>query len=154
MAHLHQPERFELTAPACAAAVLVAILIAGIAPASADAGRSWTKRAEAAAADYWSKRGRSCDSGTVRVKLVPNRAVPGDALTTVGGCLAWGEEYETMPDESVIRISRHARQVGWLHFCSLVIHEYGHLLGLEHSRKRGNIMFPGVRGKNLQRRAC
>jgi hypothetical protein len=154
MAKLTQRQTSRLNSPMYAAAVVLAILAAGIVPAPAEAGRgSWPERAEAVAAEYWGERGRSCDSDSVAVNVVPDGAVRGDALTTVGGCLDW-EDYQPQPGESVIRISRHARSVGWLHFCSLVIHEYGHLLGLEHSRKRGSIMFPAVRGKNLQRRAC
>jgi hypothetical protein len=136
--------------------VLLGVLGASASPAGA-AGAGWGDRAEAIAADYWAQRMPevSCvDSTLVEVRIVSRGEIGGDGLATHAGCLDLGEDWEVAPDDSVILISRRVVKLGWIYFCSVAIHEYGHLLGLEHSKKPGNIMHPQVKGKALARKEC
>jgi hypothetical protein len=130
-------------------AMALAIVATVSSPASA---ASWADRAETVATDYWAARGLSCAPGkVVQVKVKPG--LGSDGITTQGGCLD-EEGYVDSVDDTTILMSRHSVRVGWVYFCSLVIHEYGHLLGLHHSKNRKSIMYPHVKGKNLARKAC
>jgi hypothetical protein len=134
-------------------AIGVAMALAIVATASSPAGAaSWGDRAEKVATDYWAARGLSCAPGKV-VQVKVKGGLGSDGLTTQGGCLDQ-EGYVDSVDDTAILMSRHAVRVGWVYFCSLVIHEYGHQLGLHHSHNRKSIMWPVVKGKNLARKAC
>jgi hypothetical protein len=135
--------------------VLLGVLGATSSPAGA-AGAGWGDRAEAIAADYWAQRlpEVSCDSTLVEIRMVSRGEIGGDGLATHAGCLDLGEDWEVAPEDTVILISRRLVKLGWIYFCSVAIHEYGHLLGLEHTKKPGSIMNQQVTGKALARKEC
>jgi Matrixin len=140
--------------------VLVLLVVSGVIGATsssaAAAGAGWGDRAEAIAAGYWAERlpEISCDSTLVEIRIVSRGEIGGDGLATHAGCLDLGEEWEVSSEDTVILISRRLVKLGWVYFCSVAIHEYGHLLGLEHSKKPGSIMNPHLQGKALARKEC
>jgi hypothetical protein len=152
---LARPYRRSLERIALLLLAVLGVLGATSSPAGA-AGAGWDNRAETIAADYWAERlpELSCDSTLVEIRIVSRGEIGGDGLATHAGCLDLGEDWEVAPDDTVILISRRLVKLGWLYFCSVAIHEYGHLLGLEHSNKPGSIMNPHLKGKALARKEC
>jgi hypothetical protein len=122
------------------------LVIAG----SADAGIA--DRAKQKAAKYWKpkiKPKNFCEASAVRVKHSKNLGgVWG--LAPLYGCRG----YNLYGKTPVIKILKTVKQSGWVWYCSLVIHEYGHVVGRDHSKNPKNIMHSTISTKNLKRRAC
>lgn len=56
-----------------------------------------------------------------------------------------------------IRVSERAfntEPAPWIFFCTLMIHEWGHAVGREHTQDRTNVMYPKVSVLNYQYAAC
>lgn len=71
---------------------------------------------------------------------------------------AWGYAYQwgcTLQEGRrcyIVFAHRSRRRLTWVEFCTLAIHEYGHLLGYEHSEDPNSVMY-GDR-LSLRPRAC
>jgi len=112
----------------------------------------WVSLAESAAKDYWTHRPGgnwtdACDPGSVTVfsSAIKKRETYGQAV--INGCRSFKHPF--------LVVYPAAEDVGWLYFCSIVVHEYGHLLGHKHDRKhRSDIMYPVIDNFNLQTGVC
>ncbi len=122
---------------------LACLLAAGADAASSAAEREsytisdeWQQDSLALASLYWSARGRTCVDEYVSMTVVPD--LPGNRWgeADIGACEDTAIGYETsilIEDDMAIR--------GWRMFCVLVLHEWGHLIGRDHSENPKSIMY-------------
>jgi hypothetical protein len=85
---------------------------------------------------YWGKP-PPCD---VKLVIAPQKEL--DAAVNHEGILGL-----TYRDKCMVIIAREAR-IQFMELCSAAVHEYGHVLGLEHSSDPRNIMFPSLSPDN------
>lgn len=112
---------------------------------------SFASDAQAVAAPYWKKRVAERDfCGRRRVAVVEDADILGWGVTVQDGCRI----ARRRGVKAEIHILPVARYLGFLWYCSIVIHEYGHLVGREHSPDPENVMHSPITERNLKRRAC
>lgn len=61
------------------------------------------------------------------------------------GSYVWAEAYR---DRCRINITSRGRDIPWTLFCTLIVHEAGHLHGLGHSPTRTNVMYRIISYRN------
>lgn len=116
-------------------AACMAVLVAMCAAAPAQAAPTRLQRAEQIADSYWPA---SPCHGRVRVIPVPEQRFAGYWHTDTAGMLS-------TPWDCTIEVD-FSRYTGipWRAVCRTLVHEYGHLAGLEHSPDRASVMFAQV----------
>lgn len=131
---------------ALALALLVFLPLTVPAPAEAKAPAAWERKALNIAHGYWQKRrpGSNCKPKQVKIKTV--KALSGGAwgMAPIAAC-----RFLKPKGKTTIKLVSHADRYGWRMYCTLVVHEWGHLVGLNHVPGKNKLMSRVVTGNAL-----
>lgn len=109
--------------------ILTLVICLAIAP-TADAYWQRAERAKAVAVAYWGQTPTQCPTvNTFREPMAPEHSAEADRA----GCAIYF-------NEDWWGVQKGKWRFPW--FCSVYVHEYGHLLGVPHSDDPGDVMYP------------
>lgn len=113
--------------------------------AEAHVSAKWQRKAAQVAYRYWKKQRPKraiCHPAQVKIKQTQGKPNGHWAFAPLDVCA----KSDRKP---WIKVWHKAGKYGWTTYCSLIVHEWGHLIGLKHSKKKTDVMHPVVGPKNF-----
>ena len=106
---------------------------------------------------YWADRDKVCVNTDIEFDIIDEFRGPLMGVAEIGGCLDSFDECTSSgcPYPVEITIESVLASQGWRNFCVLILHEYGHLVGEEHTSQPYALMTgPFLHGQPKFREPC